>query len=316
MHHRETPSRPTRPPLLLIADAHQWAARSLDSVLAPLGYQILQVHSGPQVLAAAAARQPDAIVLYEALPDLLEVVDALRADAHVSAETPILLATPGPPARPLRVAALRAGVSDVWGLPLDRDELVLRLEAQLRAKFAAERAREEGLVDQATGLYNRRGLTRRARDLAAQATRRRAALACVVFAPDLATDGAIREDSVAQLDAVIDAVASGLSQAGRASDAIGRLGLREFAVLAPNTDPNGALRLGTRLGRAIEQAGAAGALGHAPKLRAGYHGVDDFHAAGLEPLELVARATSALRAAEAQDTGGWIHGFQGEPRGG
>jgi diguanylate cyclase (GGDEF)-like protein len=298
--------KPSRRPLILIADAHEWSARLLVSILAAGGYEVLEVHTGAAVLGAVSVRQPDAIVLDEALPeiDVLILVQALRGESRVPAETPIILAAAGPAARPLRVAALRAGATDVWGLPMNTDELLLRLEVQLRAKFAAEGAREEGLVDWATGLYNHRGLSRRARDLASQATRRRAPLACVVFAPDLPS-GAAHDG----LNAAIAAVALGLKEAGRASDAIGRLGPREFAVLAPDTDPEGALQLGNRLKAAIERAGAARPSVHRLQLRAGYHGVDDFHAAGLDPLDLLEHATSALRTAEAGGSG-WISSFQ------
>ena len=301
----------SRRPLVLIADAHEWSVRSLDSILAPQGYKVLEVHTGAAVLRAVSARQPDAIVLHEALPetDVLSLVRALRDESRVPPQTPIILAAAGPASRALRVAALRAGATDVWGLPMNTDELLLRLEVQLRAKFAADRASEEGLVDWATGLYNHLGLARCVRDLASRAIRRRAPLACVVFAPDL---GSREPDHVPAgvRDAAITAVAQGLKQAGRASDAIGRLGPKEFAVLAPDTDPGGALRLGTRLRGAIESSGAARAIVHGLKVRAGYHGVDDFHAAGLDPLDLLAHATSALRAAEAGGTGLWIRPFR------
>ena len=169
-------------------------------------------------------------------------------------------------------------------------------------------------MDWPTGLYNHLGLARCARDLASRAIRRRAPLACVVFAPDLRSEEP-HDMTAGERDAAIAAVALGLRQASRASDAIGRLGPKEFAVLAPDTDPGGALRLGTRLRGAIEGAGAARTTVPGLKVRAGYHGVDDFHAAGLDPLDLLAHATSALRAAEAGGTGVWIHPFQGGLRG-
>src|SRR5207245_4171062 len=153
------------------------------------------------------------------------------------------------------------------------------------------------------------GRPRGAAALGARPVRRGAPVAGVVFAADLRRR---QPDHVPAgvRDAAITAVAQGQKQAGRASDAIGRLGPKEFAVLAPDTDPGGALRLGTRLRGAIESSGAARAIVHGLKVRAGYHGVDDFHAAGLDPLDLLAHATSALRAAEAGGTGLWIRPFR------
>jgi len=304
--------------VVLIADRHEWSARSLASILTPHGYRILDVHIAAEVRPAAAARQPDAIVIHETLSaiDVLEPVRSLRADGGVPAETPVILAATGPASHQLRVAALRAGASDVWGLPMDADELVVRLEALLRARFAAARAREEGLVDWATGLYNSTGLAHRARDLASQATRRHAALACVVFAPDL--EGAQPDEPT--VVAAVEALAQALKQAGRASDAIGRLGLLEFAVLAPDTRAHGAVQLGTRLAATVRRLFTTPLRGRRMQLRAGYHAVDDFHAAGLEPLDLLAHASSALRAAPAGRGGGgdgdsWIRSFQSGLRG-
>jgi PleD family two-component response regulator len=304
---------PGHPRLALLADAQEWPARSLASILAPSGYVVHQVYSGPQLLAAAHARPADVILLKETLreTDVLELVRQLRQDAVVADATPIVLIAAGHMSRPRLVAALRAGATDMWNLPMDSEELVLRLEALVRAKLAAERAREEGLLDAATGFYNRHGLTVRARELASQADRRRGALACVVLGVPW---GVGASEDAAELDAALEAVTTGLRQAGRSSDAIGRLGLTEFAVIAPDADAPGARQLGTRLGRAVERASAAAHPKRPLQLRAGYHAVGDFHQAGLGPLDVLARATTALRAAEAGADGSWIRAFESGPR--
>jgi PleD family two-component response regulator len=308
------PSPPPPPPpppqlrhaVLLLADAQEWSARSLISLLSPFRHRVVRLRTGPDLVAAARAGQGDAILLTESLleTDVAALVTGLRADAAVPAEIPIVLVVTGPVSRPRLLAALRAGASDVWGLPMHVEELVLRIDALLRAKFAADRAREGGLVDEATGLYNRRGVALRARDLASQADRRRSPLACLVVAPAVERGRGDEEP----LHAAATLVAGTLKQTSRSSDAIGRLGLTEFAVLAPDTDARGARQLGTRLGQLLESAGLASQLGSPLRLRAGYHVMRDFRTAGLDPLDLVARATSALRAAEAGGSG-WLRAF-------
>src|SRR5690242_10082915 len=52
-----------RLPLVVIADAHEWSARSWASLLGPRGYEVVQAHSGAELLASVTARQPDAIVV-------------------------------------------------------------------------------------------------------------------------------------------------------------------------------------------------------------------------------------------------------------
>src|SRR5207249_2217002 len=137
--------------------------------------------------------------------------------------TPIFVTTAGPATRQQVSDALRAGANSVWADPIDTEEFLLRLDGQLQTKFAADRAREEGLLDHQTGLYNTQGLERRARELASHVDRRGAALACVVLAPDATTD----------VDATIESLGRILRSVGRGSDTIGRVGRRELVVLAP-----------------------------------------------------------------------------------
>ncbi len=302
------PTAPIHPRMVLLADAQEWSARFLSSILTPHGYHVTQVHTAPQLVAAARTRPGDAILLAESLPDtdVPALVRGLREDPLVPQELPILLLAAGAVPRPRLVAALRAGMTDLWSLPMDAEELVLRLGALVRAKLVADRVREEALLDTATGLYNRRGLALRARDLASQADRRRGALACVVLAPAL-EDRRHKAVAALDVDVAVDAVADCLKRAGRSSDAIGRLAFTEFAVLAPDTDARGARQLGTRLGAAISLAGASGKRNRG--VRAGYHAVSDFHAAGLGALDLIARATTALRAVQTSGTKSWIRSF-------
>lgn len=79
------------------------------------------------------------------------------------------------------------------GLPLDAQELLLKLDSYVKAKFEADRNREQGLVDRDTGLYNEKGLLRRATEMGSDAYRHNRALACVVFGLDV--DVACEPDS-------------------------------------------------------------------------------------------------------------------------
>src|SRR5881396_955432 len=89
---------------------------------------------------------------------------------------------------PARSAASRSrwatGAWDCLGLPLDTEELLLKLETFMHVKLEADRVREEGSIEDTSGLYTARGLERRARELVADAFRRHAALACVALAAE------------------------------------------------------------------------------------------------------------------------------------
>src|SRR5207244_3045677 len=126
------------------------------------------------------------------------------------------------------------------------------------------------VVDPATGLYDVQGLARCARDLTRRAFNHRAPLACVVLAPEV-VDGAADDAAVAQ---VLTRVAKALKTSGRQSDAFGRIGPNEFAIIAPGSDAQGAMTLAARLLQAVE--GGTGEPGDpAPRVRlhAGYDAV-------------------------------------------
>lgn len=248
-----TPLAASAPPLLLIANRDELAARSLESVVAPAGYRVLRAYSADSALEQARSRRPDAILLGTDLGTLdgFSLCRLLRQDPAVTPSTPILLTYPGPAPRQRRIEAYRAGACSLWGQPLDTEEFVLSLGAQLRAKFDADRAREAGLVDAASGLSNPAGLRRRVRELVAEAVRRMVPVSLVVLDAEEAAAGRPELDG-----AVVDVV----RDAARGSDHVARLGTGRFAVAAPATGPDGAARLGERLlslvDRAAQRAGA------------------------------------------------------------
>jgi PleD family two-component response regulator len=301
------PATPARLPLVLVANAQEWVSRSLESVLRPAGYAVLKAYTGRDALEAARRGAADLIILDTQLPetDVLALCRALRVDPAITPSTPIFLTLPGPLGRAQVLDALRAGANGVWGQPLDTEEFLLRVEGHIRAKLDADAARDGGLLDARTGLYNARGLERRARELAAQVDRRDASLACVVLAPP--EDGS----------ALVDSLARALRAAARAADTVGRLGPREFAVLAPDTDGEGAVQLFRRLSGVVGGLAArVSGRGHVPalRLRGGYDARSGFRTTALDPAVLLGRALNALRAAEESGgDDGTIKAFVGRP---
>src|SRR2546426_726817 len=222
----------TRSPLVLMADAHEWFSRALESVLVPGGYSVVKAYTATGLLQQLELTEPD---------------------------------------------------------------------AQILAKADADRAWAEGLVAHATQLYNGRGVARRARELGAEARRRNAPLACVAFAVDAGEADGPSAETVARV----------LRETGRTSDALGRIGPREFVVIAPETGADAALRLAERL---------AGALTGRPRRRiaprmeflAGYDAVPDAAAPKFDPTTLLAHASAALAAATRDPEAGRIRRFENE----
>ena len=302
-------------PLVLIANDQEWSARSLESILGPNGYSVVRAYTGQQALERARTAQPDLIILDAQMPDMhgFEVCRTLRNDPRFSATTPIVITTSGPSGRTRRLEAYQAGAWEFLGQPLDGESLLLKLGTFLRSKREVDSLREESLLDQGTGLYNMRGLARRAKEIGSEAFRRRDPLACVVFSPDAeSVDPENEEDAEEQR--MSEQLGLLFRQAGRASDAIGRLGQSEFAVIAPATGPEAALRLVRRLGSAVESTPIPVRGGErSVRVRAGYCAVADFGESSVDAVELLLRATTALRDLKREGDGERVRAFEQVP---
>src|SRR5213076_500972 len=242
-------------PLVLLGGDGQEAMRWLKSLLEGGGYAVLQERSAQHVLERARSTEPDMIIVDAELPDMpgADLCRTLRTDPRVSSSTPILLAVREPASRAQRLAALRAGAWECITPPHDADEILLKLGAYVRAKLDADRARAEGLLDSVTGLYNRQGLARRARELGSQAFRDHGPLACIVLALDVEPPASASESA----GQVVVRCVHALKSSARLSDVVGRLSPTEFAVLAPGTDAAGARRLAERLASTVQASAGA-----------------------------------------------------------
>jgi diguanylate cyclase (GGDEF)-like protein len=113
---------------------------------------------------------------------------------------------------------------------------------------------------------------------------------------------------------LVDQVGLLFKRAGRASDAIGRLAEGEFAVIAPATGPEAALRMVRRLSSAIESTPIAVRGGErGVRLKAGYCAVPDFAESSVDAVELLLRATTALRDLKREDDGERVRAFEQVP---
>ncbi len=293
-----TAAPPKRVPLVLLASEQEWSGRSLETILGPGGYAMIHVYTARDTLDRVRRDRPDIILLDAHLPDQdgLELCRALREDTYLNPVTPILMLTVGPATRQQRLTALRAGAWEVLSLPVDAEELLLKLGTYARVRAEADRAREEGLVDQLTGLYNARGLARRVREIGSEARRHHAALACVVFGADRSRENLDDEADLAEDMAHV------LSRAGRVSDAIGRLGRTEFAIVAADTNALAAARLAERMLDAVRDAPHA-SLQPLPRVRVGYEAVENLETTPVEPVDVLVRAATALEYARAEANG-------------
>jgi diguanylate cyclase (GGDEF)-like protein len=306
----------SRPPLALLANDQEWSARSLESILGPNGYAVLRAYTGKQVLELTRTAQPDLVIVDIRLPDMsgIEVCRALHDDARFNPTTPVIITTSGASEREQRLAAYQAGAWEFASQPLDGEVLLLKLDAFMRSKREADRLRAESLLDPLTGLYNMRGLVRRAREISAEAQRLHAPIACVAFSPVAETPDLEERPLNGHTERVIEYLGSLIRRAGRISDAIGRLGPTDFAIIAPATAGQGAVRMMERIQEMMDaEPIAIGDEEHKIKIRAGYCAVPDFSESAVDAVEMLLRATTALRYLRTDLRGATITSFEDVP---
>ncbi len=287
-----------RSPLVLVTDHEEWPARSIESILASSGYDVKRATSAQKALEYARSARPDLIILDADLPDGsgIEACRSLRKDPAVGAHTPILIITTGPDSRRQRLQALAAGAWDVLPLPIDTEELVLRLAVFLQAKLEANRSRDRALLDPITGLYNARGLRRRLSELGSLAHRYGRAVSCLALSPTF--DGepglSLTSSSDNETSLAVDRLTRVLKTAGRVSDAIGRLRGAVFAVIAPDTDLAGARTFAGRLLQTAESVEAEGVEVDPLRLNVGLYATSNIRAEGIAIDDILGRALQAL----------------------
>lgn len=285
------------PPVVLLAvSKEQWLASALRGDR----FAVIQVHTGLLALEVARDVRPDVIILEASLPDMsgMEACRLLHADLHIGHYVPILVVAHEQPTPEQRVAAVRAGVWDYLRYPRDPEELSVTLQIYVQAKRNIDLALAEDLADPTTVIHGRAVLARRARELGALMARRHGGFACVVFAIDA--------------DPVDPKVPGLLARAARVSDVVGALSATEFAVLAPATDHAGAVRLAHRGADALQEVKAGGTpILPGTTLRVGYDAVANLTYAPTDPIDVLVRASAAVRLGVQEPGSPWVRRFDG-----
>jgi diguanylate cyclase (GGDEF)-like protein len=289
----EVEARAHRPPFVLLANDQEWSGRSLESILSPKGYAVLRAYTAQQALDIVRTTPLDVLVLDTRLSDVggVELCERLRASGRVDVTTPIIITSSGHYERGERLAAHRAGAWEFFAQPLDAELFLLKLKTFVDAKRRTDAMLAESLLDEETGLYSLRGLARRAQEIGAAAQRRHEALAFVALAADSPPGSGAEAASTALLTRAADL----LRHTSRAADAIGRFGPLEFAIIAPGAGAAGARRLVERLRESLQHDDVDPRRTGQLRLRAGICAVPDFAEASVDAVEMLLRATSALR---------------------
>jgi CheY-like chemotaxis protein len=280
----------------LIGCSDEWMCRSLQSVFEEKGYTATRVGSGKKALKVARRGGFDVIMLDERIDELaaVEVCVALRDDPLFDHATPIVITSSGHATPQSRATAYAAGAWEYCQQPLDVDGLFLRLVTFLRARDELAVSQTQCLMDSASGFYTPFGLDQVSAQLSARAFRGHEPFACVAFSPQPADRGVANDHQFGAVEGGFTEVANVVRAQSRKSDVVAQTGEFRLAILAPDTDAEGARLLVARLQRELDAASKKTATPREFRLRAGYCAVADFAAANVDMKELVHRAESAL----------------------
>jgi PleD family two-component response regulator len=307
-------ARQTKLPLVLIGNAQEWSARSLESVFAPDEYVVRRVDSARALLALARSAGPDLIILDQNLKDLdsAALCRALHDDPRVGPATPIVIVTAATTIdRAERLLALDAGAWDVLSLPLEGDMVLPRLRNFVLAKLESDRIQAGILVDAQTGAYNRRGLELLGRELAADAGRAREPLACIALTLDVVASGARSLATQPPAAQRAEYLADLLKQRGRISDVVGRVDDDDFVILLPYTADQGVQRMFERLQSTISDAPPIW-IGSGRNLRlCGGYSLAQHEEPGIDVSALLDQARHALHAYRPQWSEAPLHRYDG-----
>lgn len=141
---------------ILVVDDDHINIQVIAAMLSADGYQVLQADSGDRCLQSARKQQPDLILMDINMPVMsgIEACGHLKADPRTRA-IPVIFVTSNTDDDTLH-AAYDAGGSDYVHKPINRIELMARVNATLREKAAARRLAEDeklkGVLETAGGV--------------------------------------------------------------------------------------------------------------------------------------------------------------------
>lgn len=200
----------------------------------------------------------DAILISTLLADM----DGLRLASHIKSQEETrnvpLLVFVDEDDNHIMLKSLEMGISDYLVVPVDKNEMAVRVRTQVRRKRYQDALKSQyqksvsmALTDGLTGLYNRHYLNAHLGNMVKQSTKNSKKLALMIMDMDhfKFVNDTYGHDAG---DMVLKQLAEMISHAARSTDLPARFGGEEFVVLMPETDPAAALGVANRMREAVE----------------------------------------------------------------
>jgi len=235
---------------ILIVSADTVVADQVASVLPAELFDVAQVDDGPTGLSEAGAGDgPDLILLDRALTGAQDNLIGHFFATSRSHDIPLLImdreGVPGEGAR-----LLRSGACAYLELPVDTDVLGAKIEVFLRLRERLCQLRSQAVIDELTGVYNRRYLDEQMGTRLGEAQRYQTPFSFALL--DLDHFKRVNDTLGHQFgDLVLREIAELVRRQIRKEDILARYGGEEFAVVLPHTDRLGGAILAERIREAV-----------------------------------------------------------------
>jgi diguanylate cyclase (GGDEF)-like protein len=250
MHSNDTPDWQ---PKILLVDDDPTLIQALRKALAGLG-TLYFATNGHDALTQIRKLRPDLTLLDAEMPGLggLQVCEALRSDPEL-VDMPVIFVTRHNE-QEMEQAALEVGAVDFITKPLRPAIVAMRVKTHLRLKRATDQLRRLAHVDGLTGLDNRRSLETVLEREWQRGLRAGQPMSVLMIDVDHFKDYNDRYGHAQGDDCLCEVgrVLQGCVQ--RPADLVARYGGEEFAVVLPDTDAPGALRVGQHILSRLHQA--------------------------------------------------------------
>lgn len=288
---------PDEKPHVLVVDDDPDKITALTQMLED-DFHVTSTNLATQAVKLAREQPCDAVVTDLRMPgvDGLALLDLLRVSSMSPAPPLIVLADPHDSRH--RRPALERGVFDFLVRPLEREELIARLQSAVLHSQELQREHNLQLTDELTGLLNRRALNLSLRDSLQKSAEHGMPVALALVDQDGLKQINDRWGHAAG-DRAIVAVARALSAVRRSTDVVVRQGGDEFAVLMPNTTIDGAHKMLERAEAELAQNPIDVAKGVSIKLKISF-GIASCNASVTTAEALLAAADTALYAMKRQ----------------
>ncbi len=236
---------------ILIVEDDKVARDGMAQLLKLEGYEIRSASGGEHAIGIAADWTPDVIVSDVNMPrgGGFELVSALR-NLDACADSAIILISARDDIN-RRVSGLDLGADDFLKKPIDADELLARIRSHLRTSVRCKLLKKNAVLDECSGLLNRRGMIDALEREAERAARGSIFSILVIDLDDFKQVNDEHGHGVG--DQVLRLVARSLEGVCRRVDQPGRWGCDEFIVLLSDCSAEDAAITLRRFRKGIEQ---------------------------------------------------------------